>query len=197
MRDVTVNGGQTETKADSTPGPKIKIPDGKNFVDLVRLAMSSQETSLSRASKFVGLSRDSYKLCRQLLLIKARGLLTPAEREIVDKAIGFLSSGNRKDAESSVVDILKKYWKTGTMDGNYRPRKGGRHKIVVVDAKKKSRFEKKIFYIREICSSDDEVDIPMDLTDVDRQKIITILSASIGFLSRLTMKVNGEENDDE
>jgi hypothetical protein len=160
--------------------------------------MSSQEKDLHRASRFVGISRDSYKLCRQLLLIKSRGLLTATEKETVDKAIGLLSSGHRTAASAAVVDILRRYWKTGTRDGSYRERSGhGRIKSVAIDAKRRTRFDKKIFYIREICSGDDEMNVPLDLTDVERQEIIETLSTSIGFLSQLTARVNRKDEGDE
>lgn len=157
------------------------------MIDLVRYAMSSGGADAKTAAQFVGINDRPYSLIRKLLILKARQVLTREEEDTVGKALEILQEGHFNPAKKLVSGILSRHWIEKTIDGVYR-----HGKIKALDEKKRKRLEKTIFIIRESCTNNDEMEIPLALSRTERQELSESLIDSIGALCKLISKIRGD-----
>lgn len=176
-----------------TPQPS-DIAAPRKFLDQVRFAMSSGVKDVARAAKSVGLSRDGYNLARKLLLLKARRIITIQEEETIDRALETLGKqehGSLKQAQAIAHAILARYWVNSTHSGEYVDVKLSRDAT-----KRQKRFAKTLFAIREACSNNEELEVPISMTREERREFCEMLLDSMGALCQLFNKVRGEFDDD-
>ncbi len=99
-----------ENNSPRTFGPKMKIPEGRNFIELVQLAMASGEKNAAYAAAYIGVSRDSYQLARKLLMIQQRQVLMEDDERTLNMALYCLEKKRFKDAVQISKDILALHW---------------------------------------------------------------------------------------
>lgn len=169
------------------PGPRIRIPEGKNLEELVRANMGID--NVRKAPREIGISRDLYKLVRNLIVLKDRQVLSREEEDLVNRSLTILQSGGSfKDAAQMVDGILNRLWRKGTRDGQLRNDKPGR--------RVRDRFDRTLFTIREVCTNIEDVQVPQAITRPDREDAIQVLANSIAALSNLLKQITkGHDHD--
>lgn len=168
-------------------GARIKIPPGDTVISLARHAMSLH-TNAEKASKAVGLSRSSFVFVRQLLTLKDKGTLTTEELAKVEEALNEINKERRiNKAEGMVNGIIKKYWTPKTTNGRTKEEQK-------LENKTHARLESTLFLIREACTNNDEMKIPM-LTQQQKSAAIETLAESIAGLADLINKIKRGERD--
>ena len=165
------------------------MPEGANLVDLIR---STKHDTIRITSKKIGVSRDVYDLARRLVTLKDRQVLSKEEEDLVDQAFATLEQKGRfKEAAKLVDGVLQRLWKNGTRTGEYKNEAQARP-----DKKIRSRFDRTIFTIGEICTNLEEVQIPQIYPRPEREKAVDVLTDSILALADLLRQIKrGYEHD--
>jgi hypothetical protein len=172
---------------------KIRLPQGAtSLIELVRYGMSGDYASGVQAAKAIGLHRDTYNLTRKLLLLKARLVLNEAEEKAANRALAILNDDLMfRPAAKIAAPILDKHWATNTRYGEYREQ-DHRSRIAL---KTRKRLENTLFAIREACTNNDELQLPLGLSRPEKKEIENSLNESICALEQLKQRLMGEQSD--
>jgi hypothetical protein len=163
-------------------GPKIRVPPGDTVESLVRHGMCLPIKSAYKAAEQVGVPRDAFLFMRKLLMLKARDTLSAEETAAVDLAIEAVNQHRRlAPARTLVQEIVNRHWTPHTM-------RGSTHEGRKTTAKIKKQFDKTLFLIRETCTNNEEMRLPL-LTSKEKDDAIKTLVESISGLSDLLNRV--------
>jgi len=151
-----------------------KIPEGQKLIDFVRSGINQSEKETGVVAKKLGLTRELYVLARKLTILIDRQVLTVPEEEEAHRALFILErTGSVSMAQFKAKAIIDKYWIKKSRTGQAIDPKVSRP---FRDQLK--RFENTLFAIREACSNNDELEVPLTLTRQerdDRAKMLVVV----------------------
>lgn len=170
---------------------RIRLPDGAtSLIDQVRLGMATGFIGAEAQAKYAGLSRDTYNFTRKLLLLKARQILNEVDERVVNHALKVLNEDLLvTPAKKIAAPVLRKYWISNTVTGQYRGEVNSR-----TPNKVRKRFDNTLFAIREACTNNDELKIPL-LSRTEKEEVGHSLKEAIDALVNLRLRIMGDNSD--
>lgn len=181
---MTQEQDAARTKREWKSGCKIVVPPGDTVISLVRHGMSLRGT-FTRAASTVGLSMHVFTFVRRLLILRDKEVLSPDELKTVDEALAQINEDRQiKSASDMVREIVRRHWARKTKNGMT----GKQRRL---DTKSRERLDSTLFLIRETCTNNDEMKLPL-LSSREKQAAIAMLTESIGALADLLNKIQGK-----
>lgn len=164
----------------------IKVPDGDTVESLVRHGMCLK---VKNPHEMVGLHYDTYRFVRKLLLLQDSPGLSEYELAVLKKAIALINVNRQLiEARKLTHGIVKRHW-------SGRTRNGRSQKELEINDKTKRRFEKMLFLVKEVCTNNDEIALPL-LKKVEKEEAIKDLRESIGGLFALINRLEKDKGGD-